>query len=552
TDINSALRVRNVEPIYGFETGRPIKFQKTATALEEIYYVDDEQIDLDRLMEEPLPCVPLEVVYTAHWLAIEGVQPRIQQNPAPIDEEEPAAKKPAKTPQKQDGVETIPLVKHVLSKELQLYFECITESLASPDPLVKSTALESISIDAGIHQLVTYFVQYIAVTVKNNLNNLDTLRTAMAVAKALRRNPNLFVEPYMHQLIPSLLTCLVSKRLCESYTEDHWSLRDGAAEQIAEICQQFGQSYHTLQARIARTLLRAFLDPTKPLTTHYGAIVGLTKLGVSITKVLVLPNIKTYMALLDAEMEKRDNQQLVNDGVHCQAALINAMRALAKDCDDIEPVGLTSSQKHKLAEVVGATLAGLVFAEPDAGKLIAAVLAASKEANSQDSKAYFANMLYTSPFPDLDIPNLDLPTFMFSHAKQRTVYGRDPKLVAVVDGAKSISFAEIEARTDAFASGLYHNVGFRRGDILAIVLPNTSYYQIVSMGTLMVGGVVTTANPAYTPRELAHQLKSTKATVVVTLKSSVSMVKEALHIAQLSIRDSRILTIDGDGNTVDK
>ncbi|KAJ1659743.1 histone H4-like TAF Taf6, SAGA complex subunit, partial [Coemansia sp. RSA 25] len=345
------------------------------------------QIDLDRLMEEPLPCVPLEVVYTAHWLAIEGVQPRIQQNPAPIDEEEPAAKKPAKTPQKQDGVETIPLVKHVLSKELQLYFECITESLASPDPLVKSTALESISIDAGIHQLVTYFVQYIAVTVKNNLNNLDTLRTAMAVAKALRRNPNLFVEPYMHQLIPSLLTCLVSKRLCESYTEDHWSLRDGAAEQIAEICQQFGQSYHTLQARIARTLLRAFLDPTKPLTTHYGAIVGLTKLGVSITKVLVLPNIKTYMALLDAEMEKRDNQQLVNDGVHCQAALINAMRALAKDCDDIEPVGLTSSQKHRLAEVVGATLAGLVFAEPDAGKLIAAVLAASKEANSQDSKA---------------------------------------------------------------------------------------------------------------------------------------------------------------------
>ncbi|KAJ2460479.1 histone H4-like TAF Taf6, SAGA complex subunit, partial [Coemansia sp. RSA 2424] len=150
---------------------------------------------------------------------------------------------------------------------------------------------------------------------------------------------------------------------------------------------QFGQSYHTLQARIARTLLRAFLDPTKPLTTHYGAIVGLTKLGVSITKVLVLPNIKTYMALLDAEMEKRDNQQLVNDGAHCQAALINAMRALAKDCDDIEPVGLTSPQKHKLAEVVGATLAGLVFAEPDAGKLIAAVLAASKEANSQDGRS---------------------------------------------------------------------------------------------------------------------------------------------------------------------
>ncbi|KAJ2486884.1 histone H4-like TAF Taf6, SAGA complex subunit [Coemansia sp. RSA 2050] len=385
-DINSALRVRNVEPIYGFETGRPIKFHKTATALEEIYYVDDEQIDLDRLIEEPLPNVPLEVVYTAHWLAIEGVQPRIQQNPAPIGEEEPAAKKTAKAPQKQDGVETIPLVKHVLSKELQLYFECITESLVSPDPLVKSTALESISIDAGIHQLVTYFVQYIAMAVKNNLNNLETLRTAMAVAKALRRNPNLFVEPYMHQLIPSLLTCLVSKRLCESYTEDHWSLRDGAAEQIAEICQQFGQSYHTLQARIARTLLRAFLDPTKPLTTHYGAIVGLTKLGLSIVKVLVLPNIKTYMSLLDAEMEKRDNHQLINDGTHCQAALVNALRVVARGNNDVEPLGAAGAQKSKLAEVVGDTLARLVLAESDAGKIAAAVLAASKEVKAQDSQ----------------------------------------------------------------------------------------------------------------------------------------------------------------------
>ncbi|KAJ2799639.1 histone H4-like TAF Taf6, SAGA complex subunit [Coemansia furcata] len=208
----------------------------------------------------------------------------------------------------------------------------------------------------------------------------------MAVAKALRRNPNLFVEPYMHQLIPSLLTCLVSKRLCESYTEDHWSLRDGAAEQIAEICQQFGQSYHTLQARIARTLLRAFLDPTKPLTTHYGAIVGLTKLGVSIVKVLVLPNIKTYMSLLDAEMEKRDNQQLINDGAHCLTALVNVLRVLARDCDDIEPVGLTTPQKFKLAEVVGDTLVKLVFAEPDAGKITAAVLAASKEAKIKDNQ----------------------------------------------------------------------------------------------------------------------------------------------------------------------
>ncbi|KAJ1963910.1 histone H4-like TAF Taf6, SAGA complex subunit [Dipsacomyces acuminosporus] len=380
-DINSALRVRNVEPIYGFETGRPIKFNKATTALEDIYYVEDKQIDLDAILEEPLPSVPLEVVYTAHWLAIEGVQPKIQQNPLPSDEDEPAAKKQARPQTKRQegagGVETIPLVKHVLSKELQLYFECITKSLESTDPVIKSTALESISIDAGIHQLVTYFVQYIAESVKNNIHNLEALKTAMAVARAVRRNPNLFVEPYMHQLIPSLLTCLVSKRLCEHYTEDHWSLRDGAAEQIAEICQQFGKSYHTLQTRIARTLLRAFLDPTKPLTTHYGAVVGLTKLGASIIKVLILPNIKTYMTLLDAEMAK-DSQQLANDGKHCQEALLGALRALALDDSELGAASLTSVQKTRLSEIIGDTLARIVFADKDAGKIVSYLLANSK------------------------------------------------------------------------------------------------------------------------------------------------------------------------------
>ncbi|KAJ2455834.1 histone H4-like TAF Taf6, SAGA complex subunit [Coemansia sp. RSA 2336] len=385
TDINSALRVRNVEPIYGFETGRPIKFHKATAGLEDIYYVDDEQIGLDTLLEEPLPSMPLDTVYTAHWLAIEGVQPRIQQNPIPIDEEtgDAAAKKPAKI-QRQDGVDTIPLVKHVLSKELQLYYECITESLQSSDPVVKSTALESISIDAGIHQLVTYFVQYVAVTVKNNLHNLEVLKTTMAVARAIRRNPNLFIEPYMHQLIPSLLTCLVSKQLCENYTEDHWSLRDGAAEQISEICQQFGQTYHTLQARIARTLLRAFLDPTKALTTHYGAIVGLTKLSTNIIQVLILPNIKTYMSLLDVEMEK-DNPQLVHDGQHCRDALLNALRVLTSSYSDLEPVNLTHIQKNRLADVVGNTLAGIVYADAEGGKIMAAVAAASKESNNQSA-----------------------------------------------------------------------------------------------------------------------------------------------------------------------
>lgn len=45
---------------------------------------------------------------------------------------------------------------------------------------------------------------------------------------------------------------------------------------------RFGHAYHNLQLRVTRTLLQAFLDPTKAMTQHYGAIQGLAALGPSV------------------------------------------------------------------------------------------------------------------------------------------------------------------------------------------------------------------------------------------------------------------------------
>lgn len=45
---------------------------------------------------------------------------------------------------------------------------------------------------------------------------------------------------------------------------------------------RFGHVYHNLQPRVTRTLLHAFLDPTKTLPQHYGAIRGLAALGPSV------------------------------------------------------------------------------------------------------------------------------------------------------------------------------------------------------------------------------------------------------------------------------
>lgn len=102
--------------------------------------------------------------------------------------------------------------------------------------------------------------------------------------------------------MPTILTCVVGKRLGESPQEDHWALRSTATDILLLICNKYGASYHTLQPRVTRTLLRAFLDPEKPLTTHYGAILGLTRMGNEVFKTLVVPNLKTYSTIIESEL----------------------------------------------------------------------------------------------------------------------------------------------------------------------------------------------------------------------------------------------------------
>jgi|SRR5579862_5682787 len=107
-----------------------------------------------------------------HWLAIEGVQPAIVQNPTPAElksseyQSTNATQGPASSlaaVSGAEGVETKQQVKHILSKELQLYFERIANALTNEEAeSVRETAIASLRTDPGLHQLVPYLVAFIA------------------------------------------------------------------------------------------------------------------------------------------------------------------------------------------------------------------------------------------------------------------------------------------------------------------------------------------------------------------------------------------------------
>lgn len=59
-----------------------------------------------------------------------------------------------------------PLVKHILSKELQLYYEKIVLACLHANPELRDAALESVREDNGIQQLLPYFIQFVTDQVK--------------------------------------------------------------------------------------------------------------------------------------------------------------------------------------------------------------------------------------------------------------------------------------------------------------------------------------------------------------------------------------------------
>lgn len=83
---------------------------------------------------------------------------------------------------------------------------------------------------------------------------------------------------------------------------------------------------------------------------------------------------------------------------------------------------------------------------------------------------------------------------------------------------KSISFAQLDEDATAFAAHLQAK-GFKKGDRVAIMMPNVMQYPVVMMGILMAGLIVVNVNPLYTPRELEHQLNDSGATGIILLEN---------------------------------
>ena len=91
-----------------------------------------------------------------------------------------------------------------------------------------------------------------------------------------------------------------------------------------------------------------------------------------------------------------------------------------------------------------------------------------------------------------------------------------PDRMALLFQGYQVTFRQLDEMVDRFANCL-HDLGIRKGDSVAILLPNlipcvAAYYAI-----LRIGAITVMNNPLYSDRELAHQFNDSGAKLLITL-----------------------------------
>jgi long-chain acyl-CoA synthetase len=92
----------------------------------------------------------------------------------------------------------------------------------------------------------------------------------------------------------------------------------------------------------------------------------------------------------------------------------------------------------------------------------------------------------------------------------------------------TLTYAQLDALSRAFAAWLQKKSGLVAGDRVALMMPNILQYPIAMFGVLRAGMVVVNTNPLYTARELEHQLKDSGAKCIVIVENFAHVLQQVL------------------------
>lgn len=364
-DVNMALRLLGSEKLYavGVTVPTPATISASTTSFsgdkhnQSAKNYHNNKIRLDDFLRhetESMPAkAPSEVGIRMHWLAIDGVQPRIPQNPmqpaavgsaakatiggAPSDlhPDDVPSGATLESEEASNVLQVNQLQSSLLSEELQLYFTRVVIAMERGDRTAdarqqQDAVISSIRTDVGLQELVPFLVRYIQQELYKHvhMNTVEHCRTLIRFAVALLQNPHVHLELQLHELLPALMTCVVAKQLAPAKQySNHWALRYDAANALVLICDMFANDYSTLKARVLRTLCEAISPANDSYSSRYGGMVAISLFGPKAIDAFILPtaleNWKRWEEELSEQQSSDDIQTL--EIQMCMRALLDAI-----------------------------------------------------------------------------------------------------------------------------------------------------------------------------------------------------------------------------------
>lgn len=127
------------------------------------------------------------------------------------------------------------------------------------------------------------------------------------------------------------------------------------------------------------------------------------------------------------------------------------------------------------------------------------------------------------PYPDVSIPSFLQDVARKSPNKPALITSAHLPLLGRVSSA--VSYQELDQYSDALAAGLI-DLGLKKGDRVALVMPNIAAFVISYYGVLKAGGVVAATNPTYPADKMQFQINDCDAPIVITMSLFYNTIKQ--------------------------
>ena len=137
--------------------------------------------------------------------------------------------------------------------------------------------------------------------------------------------------------------------------------------------------------------------------------------------------------------------------------------------------------------------------------------------------------IWLSHYPPGIPPEVDLDEFRSLVDVLQTSCQRFAEMPAYSSMGAQITYAELDRESLAFAAWLQQSLALRKGDRVALMMPNLLQYPVAMFGALRAGLIVVNVNPQYTVTELEHQLLDSGAAAIVVLENFAQTLQRVLQ-----------------------